>query len=819
MTKTKNFSNRVYFTVFLVSCAALMFEISLTRIFSIHLSYHFAFMIISIAMLGIGSAGTLLSIYPKLKNISNINLYAVLTGISIIVCYIVSNRIPFEPVELLWNRMQVFYVALYYLVLSIPFFFAGILIVTAFSMLSEKSGLIYGSDLLGAGLGSLAVIGLLNFAAPEYSVLTASTICFIAAFVIGGKKTRLFTPVLAAIILLLFFIHPDFINVRISPYKSLSLALKYPGAEHLKTYYNSFSRIDTLKSPAVRFAPGLSLSYLEPLPEQIGISVDGDELNAVTNADDKNKLKFLEFLVSALVYEIRGKNSSQDVLVLDPKGGLQVLMAEHYRAETIHKVGSNPLLAKVIRNDFGEFSGGIYEQNIWAGLGRSWLHSSPRKVPNHRDSGAGRTLMYDVIDLSMTGASVSSTFGISEDYRFTVEAFEKYIGALKKEGVLSISFYLIPPSRTELRILGTVVTALEQKGIKDVSEHIAAIRSWDSMVILVKNSVFNNEEISRIRAFAEDRRFDLVHYPGIKQKETNLYIKLKSNEYFKAFKNLLNSKTRHLFVSNYLFDIKPVNDENPFFHYYLKLKNIKAIHKVMGGKWQYFIEEGYILPVVFVQVFILSFILILLPVFLKTGKKTPMGFVSKNQSERSKSLKLSTFLYFAMLGAGFMFVEITIIHKSILSLENPAYAVATVLTAILVSSGIGSLLSSKFPKLTTPYLLLALCGLIFAYSFALPHLLNFISPYSLELKIPMAFIALMPLGFFMGIPFPMGIKLLGQRDETLIPWAWAINGCLSVLAPILTIMLAMATGFRTVLWLGALAYLFAFISLKKLGKN
>ena len=585
MTKTKNFSNGVYFTVFLVSCATLMFQVSLTRIFSIHLSYHFAFMIISIAMLGIGSAGTLLSIYPKLKNISNINLYAVLAGISIIVCYIVSNRIPFEPVELLWNRMQVFYVALYYLVLSIPFFFAGILIVTAFSMLSEKSGLIYGSDLLGAGLGSLAVIGLLNFAAPEYSVLTASTVCFIAAFISGGKKTRLFTPVLAAIILLLFFIHPDFINVRISPYKSLSLSLKYPGAEHLKTYYNSFSRIDTLKSPAVRFAPGLSLSYLDPLPEQIGISVDGGELNAVTNADDRNKLKFLEFLPSALAYEIfkaphppfkippsppfskGGMGGFRgNVLVLDPKGGLQVLMAKYYRAKTIHKVGSNPLLAKVIRNDFGEFSGGIYEQNIWAGLGRSWLHGSPRKVPNHRDNGAGRTLMYDIIDLSMTDTSVNSTFGISEDYRFTVEAFEEYIDALKKEGVLSISFYLVPPPRTELRILGTVITALEQKGIKDVSEHIAAIRSWDSMVILVKNSAFNNEEIRRINAFAENRRFDLVHYPGITQKETNLYIKLKSNEYFKAFKNLLNSKTRPLFVSNYLFDIKPVNDENPFFH-------------------------------------------------------------------------------------------------------------------------------------------------------------------------------------------------------------------------------------------------------------
>ncbi|MBI5026033.1 MAG: hypothetical protein HZC12_04735 [Nitrospirae bacterium] len=159
-------------------------------------------------------------------------------------------------------------------------------------------------------------------------------------------------------------------------------------------------------------------------------------------------------------------------------------------------------------------------------------------------------------------------------------------------------------------------------------------------------------------------------------------------------------------------------------------------------------------------------------------------------------------------------VEVSLIQKTILPLENPPYAVATVLTSILISSGIGSLLSHRFLKLRTPYLLLTIAVLIFAYSLLLSSLLSLISPHALELKMPAVFISLIPLGLLMGIPFPMGIKILGERNAPLIPWAWAINGCFSVLAPILTIMLAMAVGFKVVLWFGALTYILAFVSLR-----
>jgi hypothetical protein len=367
--------------------------------------------------------------------------------------------------------------------------------------------------------------------------------------------------------------------------------------------------------------------------------------------------------------------------------------------------------------------------------------------------------------------------------------------------------------------LATILKALEQMDIKDVSERFAAIRSWDSMTILVKNSSFTQQEIQHIKRFSEDRRFDLVYYPGIKEEESNRYIRMPSNEYFNGFYNLLNAERRAFFLNNYLFDINPVYDDNPFFHYYLKLKNIKAIYKVMGQKWLYFLEEGYLLPIIFIIISVLSIVLILFPVFSYSFHKKPIMRDSGKRFERLEpSIMLPALLYFAMLGLGFMFVEVAFIQKSILLFENPSYSVAVVLTSLLISSGMGSMLSSKFSKLGTPYSLLILAFLILIYNLIHPYLLNTMSAFSLDLRILLMSVILMPLGLFMGIPFPTGLRLLGQKNEALIPWAWAINACVSVLAPILTIMLAILTGFKIVIFIGMLTYLTAFFALRKLIK-
>lgn len=778
---------RIFWVIFLSSFCGLAYELTLIRIFSISLWYHFAFMIISIAMLGIGASGTILSLYPRLRNLSHIAMYTFLLGVSIPLSYVLSNQIPFDPVRLSWERTQLLYIGLYYITLSLPFFCIGLIVATAFASLSEKSGLVYGADLLGAGMGSMGILYVMTIMSPDKVVFILALIALSASLIVSKNWLRAISLVLILTALSFFFFQPSVTKLRMSLYKGLQLALKYPGAGHIKTYLGPFSRIDTFRSPAVRFAPGLSLRYLHPLPEQIGFAIDGGDINAITASGDPKPLAFLKYLPSFLPYEIGQKD---DVLILDPKGGLQVLVAQMAGAKNVSKIESNPLLVEIIRKDYKEFSGNIFGDNTYSGLGRSWLKTGKRK--------------FDIIDISLMGTMPSASFGISEDYRFTIEAFKEYIGHLKPDGILSINLFILPPPRIELRLLNTIIASMEEMGIKKTAKYIVVIRTWGSICILVKKSPFTLNELNAIKKFSRDRRFDLIHYPGIKEEESNIYVRMPSNEYFTAFKNVLNPETREKLVNDYLFDIRPVHDDDPFFHYYLRLKNIGAIYRIMGEKWQYFIEEGYILPAVFIQVLFLSLILVMLPA------------VAKRKVDKKGSLKLRLnpiLAYFAFLGIGFMFVEISLIQKTILPLENPSYAVATVLTSILVSSGIGSLFSQRVIGLTGFVATPAISFLAIIYSFFLPAASDFLSLHSMPVKIILVFLILMPLGFFMGIPFPSGLKILGRIDNSLIPWAWAINGCLSVLAPIMTIMLAMAIGFKGVFWLGALAYLMAFTTL------
>ncbi len=782
---------RVFLQIFLCSASSLAFEIALMRVFSISLWYHFAFMIISIAMLGIGAGGTLLSLRPGLRDPSKIGRYALMLGISMSLGYLLANRISFDPVQLSWSRVQILYIGIYYIVLSTPFFFAGLVVSTALSSISEKSGLFYGADLLGAGAGSMLILAAMTVSDPGVVALGTSLIPLSTAFVTGGRSIKAASFLFIVLLSSLFYFYPSVARPRMSQYKELQAALRYPGAEHLKTYFSPYTRIDTFKSPAVRYAPGLSLRYLGELPEQTGFSVDGGYLNAITSNNEKASMEFLRYLPSVLAYEIR---KPVDVLVLDPQGGLQVLVADYYGAPNVYKVESNPLLLEVIRRDYSGFSGGIYSRNSRAGLGRSWLKRTDKR--------------FDVIDIPMTGSFPSGSFGISEDYRFTVEAFGEYLNHLTPHGFLSIHMFIILPPRTELRMLYTIISAMEKTGISHSEKNVAAIRSWGSICIIAKKSPLTESEIDAVRKFSAGRRFDLVYYPGIREEETNIYTRMPSNEYYHAFRDIINPAARHEFAANYLFDVSPVSDENPFPGYYLKLKNIREIYKKMGGKWQYFIEEGYILPAVFAQVLFISLILIMLPALS----------LRRDEGKRKTDPDIRTGLhflpYFACLGIGFMCVEISLIQKMIFPLENPSYAFAAVLTSMLISSGIGSLLSYTFSGLRSPVAALVVTILILAYSIFLPSVSGSIAPLALVHKFFLTFVIFMPLGLFMGVPFPAGMRILGEKHESLIPWAWAINGCLSVLTPILAVMLAMSYGFKTVLWTGASAYLLAFVTLR-----
>ena len=795
--------------VFFSSLASLSFEVLLARIFSISLSYHFAFMIISIAMLGLAAGGTMLSVYPRLEDPRRIVLYSFCLGVSLPVGYLLTNLIPFDPVRLSWQKTEVLLLGLYYLLLALPFFFTGLIIATALTARSDRAGLLYGTDLLGAGIGSLGILLLMGTVAPERGVFILSAIVFAASACVPGcgKTFKTAAAVFIAANLAVFFIQPGFTTIRISPYKELSGALRYPGATMLATFHTPFARIDTFISPAVRYAPGLSLAYTDILPDQIGFSVDAGNVSAVTKTTDRKSLRFLSYLPAALPYEIGKRNK---VLVIDPGGGLQLLLARYYGTAKITGVETNPWLLDSFRREFNAISGDLYGEDIHQGLARSWL--------------SGRKDGFDLIDISLQGAEPSGSFGIAEDYRYTVDALREYISHLEQNGILCINLFIVPPPRYELRVLATLATAMESMGIRDPARHIAAIRSWGSISILAKKSPLTGEETASLRRFARDRWFDTVYFPGIAAENSNIYVKMQSNGYFEAFSAILSPEKRGNFMDRYIFDIKPVHDDSPFFHYMLKTGKMREVYRVMGGKWQSFLEQGYIIPALLIQAAALSALLMVLPA-LAQGRKRDEGEAASGNSIAGKTVGVPTAMksgkpgatvllaYFAFLGAGFMFVEITWIQKLILPLANPSYAMASVLASLLFSSGIGSLSSSRYALLQKPACVAATAFTIALYGFLLPLAPSNITQYGIAASFLIVFVALFPAGFLMGIPFPAGLGELGRRNPQLIPWAWAINGCFSVLGPLIATLLAIEIGFRNVMLTGALFYFLAFLTI------
>lgn len=778
-------------TVFCASLSCLGYEITLTRFFSISLWYHFAFMVVSIALLGIGAAGAALHLLPGAGSLRRHALYAFLLGLTMPGAALLVRLVPFDPIMISFDWTQILLIGLIAVILSVPFFFFGLIVLSAFSQLTDKGGSVYAADLAGAAVGAIVSLLLLSYSGPGLSVLALAVPPAFSSFLQAKKALRIFAAMLAVGFATGLLISPDLAGPGISPYKPLSLALRFPGAAHLKTSYSPYSRIDLFTGPGARFAPGLSLGYLAPLPRQTGLSIDAGQLSAITHADDEHALEFLDNLPAVLAYHL---SKGKDVLVLEPRGGLHVLIAARLGNREITAMESIPHLADVVRNYLREQNVPIKYAKWLNGLGRIMLEKSQAR--------------YDVIDLSLTDALPSAGFGFAEDYRYTIEAFRIYIDRLKPDGIITVTLYIIPPPRIELRLLWTLAEAAESLGIEKTKEHIAAIRSWGTVTILFKRSTLSMRDIDIIKDFSKRRRFDTVFYPGLTEEESNIYVKMPDDSYSETFKMLMEPKLRPGLAQAYPFDIKPATDEKPFPHYFLRFERLKEIFRLMGEKWEYFFEEGYLLPGLLLNVSIASILLIFLPVAVK-----------KPQHAAPRKVKAAMFAYFACLGLGFMFVEISLIQKMMLSFETPQHAMSSVLVAVLACSGAGAFFRQRHASLGRPVIPMLLSLIIVLYAFSLPAAVKFLSSVAISYRYPLLVVMIMPMAVLMGSPFPTGIELLAKKYPGLVPLAWAINGCFSVLGPVIAFMTAISSGFSTVMMIAAGLYLSAGLALSVISRS
>ncbi len=838
--------------VFLLSAATLMFEIALTRLFSVAQFYHFAFMIVSLAMLGTGASGTWLSLRlslrlsrrPPRRRVGDAPAWLSLgCGLSAIGAYLVVNGVPFDSFSIAWDWRQALLLGVQYLLLSVPFFCSGASLSLLMVRHTGAIGSLYAANLTGSAagcalalvlpsaVGGEGVIWVSGFASGLATVhlvfgsrvRDALTAASAPAVVVRRGANRLCVALSVLLTLgcaAVVWRRPPAFALRLSPYKGLSYALQVPGATLLTSDWNGYSRVDLVQSQSIRSLPGLSYRYPGSPPPQLGLFVDGDDLSPVLQVPAKgvgsvgNGADAFEgaagYLPTSVAYVLRPQ---ADVLVMAPQGGMEVWVALDLGAQHVTVAEPNALIVQAV--------GPLYEHNLDGQASSITLVSEEprshvrRVILNQRQAELQLAQMtsYDVVVLSLTTPYRpirSGAYSLGEDYRYTLEAFVDTLSVLKPDGLLVVSRWLQMPPSESLRAFALAVEAVERLG-GNPARQIVAFRGYAMMTLLVKATPFSSTDLQTIRRFTAERAFDMVFAPDITASEVNVTNALPSPIYYETFRGLLAAQDREAWYAAYAFDVRPPTDDHPFFGHFFRWSQMRQIVAELGKSWQPFGGAGY-----FVLLAMLAFALVM--AVLVIGLPAAVATIRNRNPRRAQGTgryavrgqQIADLIYFGLLGVGFMFVEMPLIQRAILFLGHSAYAVTAVLFSLLLFSGVGSFISARLSRWLV-HAIEVLAGLVLLAAAVFPTLSSTLLWLPLWVRAGVTVFLLGPVGVLMGIPFPGGLVVFGGGADTgnhqgRLARAWAANGALSVVASILAALLALTWGFRLVLILGALSY-------------
>ncbi|MEJ2565424.1 MAG: SAM-dependent methyltransferase [Gammaproteobacteria bacterium] len=791
----------------LLSAGALAYEVLLMRLLSIVQWHHFAYMVISLALLGYGVSGTFLSLVQerlqarfRLTFCTNIVLF----GLSAVGCYLLAQQVPFNPETVLWDMHQPLRLLLMYLLLATPFIFAANAVALAFIAFRGHIASAYAADLLGAGLGSLGVIALLVVAPPLTALGAVGALGLMSLLVAVWElrvtsRVRWSVAAIAGALLLVWGAQQA--RLVFSPYKELSQTLRIAGTEIVSESSSPLGLLTVVKSGRVplRHAPGLSLMAREGPPQQVAVFTNGAAMTVIDDGHAApSAYDYLDQLTWALPYHLFTPRS---VLVLGAGGGSDVLQARRQGVASIDAVELNPQLIDLVRNRYGAFSAHLYSQpgvRVHAAEARGFVATSPRR--------------YDLIQLPLLdsfAAGAAGLYALNESYLYTVEALRTFIAHLNPNGFLAVSRWINLPPRDTLKLFATAVTALQRQGVAEPGKRLILIRGWQTSTLLIKNGEVTADDIAALRRFAAARAFDVCWFPGIRAAETNRYNLLDEPRFYNAARALLGPE-RQQFLERYKFNLNPATDDSPYFFQFFKWGSLAEILGLRGRGGMPLLEWGYlVLVATLLQAAAASMALILLPLAaLRRHRVQPNGF-----------RKRTVLVYFTAIGLAFLFIEMAFIQRFILFLHHPLYAAAVVLTGFLVFAGLGSAFARRLAAAGRHgagvwFAVLGIAGVSALYLFLLGPLCDRLMAWPITAKIIATLVLIMPLAFCMGLPFPLALDRLGRQAPALIPWAWGVNGCASVISAVLATLLAIHFGFHMVILAALALYLVAALALQ-----
>jgi hypothetical protein len=761
----------------------LMTELALTRIFSVVMYYHFAFLAISIALFGLSASGVLAYIarrrldrHPTETLLARQSVvYAVFTLVALFA--LVRLRVGLN-----YSRQNLALMLTIYALAALPFFTGGLVVTLAVSRLASRINAVYASDLLGAAVGCLVLIPLLDRVGAPGVVLTAAALALVAAVLFApATSRRLFAGVGAGIMVVA-------LAGQLSGAAVFDVVVTkgHQSDKVLFSKWNSFSRIGVYERTHGDWS--LSPNYTGDLPDTRYMDIDSAASTPILHVEPGfTNVQYLRYELTAIAYQLKKPGFS--ALVIGPGGGRDLVSALVFGAGHVDGVEINPIIANdVMRGQFGAYSGGIYTQprvRIAIDDGRSFVRRSPDR--------------YDVIQASLVdtwAATAAGAYTLTENTLYTVEAFNDYLDHLTDNGMVAMTRWVIDG----LRLVSLAQAACEARGW-DAASRLAIVQYDRVQTFLLKKTPFTPAEIAALRQTADRLDFNVLYAPRlagepVAKLPTDWVDGMETADY----PRLILAADRQKFYRDYRYDIRPTTDDRPFFFHTTKLADQ---FQVAFGRSMLF---GNGLSALLTLMGISGALVVLFVL-------GPLALVGVGGARHW----FAWLLYFGALGAGFMLVEVSVLQRFVLLLGHPVYSLTVTLFSLLLGTGIGAAWSRRLRDATlarsTAIMLVAIAAIGLAVIAVATPLVTWAIPFTRATRIVIAVVTLVPIGIALGIPMPAGIRLLHARAPQMVTWAWGINGALSVVGATLAIFIAMNWGFAVTLLAASGTYLVGLIAL------
>ena len=813
---------------FAVACAStstIALELVLTRIFSVTMYYHFAFLAISVALLGLAAAGSAIFVFPRVFRKERAMRLASVFMIGFAVFTVWSlYAATTNPVSLKDTTSNLGTLAHVYLATAAPLVCSGFAISLAIANAGDRIGKIYMFDLVGAGIGCVLMVPTIGALGAPGAVLVVGAVGGVSALLFiladrGWPKWRIVAGIAAVVIVALAFLGATEGSAR--RFGIVRNPSKFLGNRKvLFEKWNSFSQITV--------APAGDADHL-------WIFIDGDAATRMwkrvaVEAKDDPRVRIPEIRVAAMVYALRPQGPAA---IIGPGGGTDVLSALRAGVQKVVGIEINPIIIDdVMRGEFADTSGDLYVSNphveIVVDEGRSYLRRSGQQFA---------TIQATLVDT--WAASSSGAFTLSENNLYTVEAFEEFMEALAPGGIMALTRWYDPGKPAELvRLISIARQALENRGVApaDVRKHVLiATDNQARATVNISRDAFSDADVDKFIELVKSANVRSLYVAGKVTDKSDedrtrsgaagaAKVNDKSDEgrtrssaagaakvNDKLLAQTLEAPNLDDFLATLPYDAAPTTDNKPFFFYHQRIGDIlSSFGKSAAGQLN---NVGLV-----VLVILLGFSLLTTIIFVVV----PLVLFRRGDLATDRKRKLRVIGYFGCLGLGFILVELGFMQQFVLFLGHPVYSLAVVLSGLLIASGIGAgitpILERRFGERRAKWLCVgALTSILLVYGIGLSTVFGALIGLPLPARVAIAALLVALPGLVMGTFVPNGVRTADSIAPGLVAWGWGLNGATSVVGSAMAVLLSMNIGFRVVLFIGVAIYILAGVLLPRRG--